>query len=423
MSITFFYPIVGRSTDYVSLYNANIDLTDIHDHVQSGQTLTQKSVDWGIVDLDEAYIYDIDWLQLGSQIVTQPFSLSTAGGTDLYYRDSDLYIRITANGFVDLIDAVNGFYGDMSDYDASCVFTNDNNTYSFLSEGVTSLQCASITTPSLENVTQLTISQNLSNDSQESLLRETGFETTNQQYFVQSFAIGSDGKMSNVRFLRDGHFAGNLPPESAENCFLQITASGYPNTAIKNFYDFSPKGGYIRCDTDSIEKVDNRPWSDSNEIIWTTGATSMQDQAYIDQDIILCGDIVKIVYPEFYNSPTPLLRTQRKPACIKCLVQLSADIPSTGGFSGENLLYAQIGIGSQDSPQVYILGYNYSVVLDPTEFQQTLQPSDIGLSVISESMIQLEYTSGITICLKHNNKLGLALTFENLYVLIQYWAI
>lgn len=129
-------PTVEVSNDYVDLYLNAFQIIDDHNHKDIGKSLSEKSIDWDIFDVDGQSLINVGFTEFES-LTSSPlptpslFYLQDVDGIDLWYKNSVASIRITRHGAVAFVPTIDGFRGNFSVGNASVPYSASTDTYTF----------------------------------------------------------------------------------------------------------------------------------------------------------------------------------------------------------------------------------------------------------------------------------------------------
>ncbi len=144
-------PFPGVSTNYVLSINSNFVIIDRHNHTNIGLSINQDSIIWEGVEFQAYPIRSVTGVSLQNQLIdpTEVRTLFTDEG-DLYYIDGTTpdanTIQITKNGSLAVIGSYNGFYGNMTAFNAAATYTETADSYTFTSDGVTTIYAKNFST-------------------------------------------------------------------------------------------------------------------------------------------------------------------------------------------------------------------------------------------------------------------------------------
>lgn len=129
-------PTIEVSLDYPELLVNALNIIDNHDHNQIGLTLSEKSITWNSWALTNKSILNINALvfnplDVSTTVINSLYFISDSTGIDLMFTNTSGNIRITSHGAVSFFQPVNGFFGNFAIANASVVFNNNDNSYTF----------------------------------------------------------------------------------------------------------------------------------------------------------------------------------------------------------------------------------------------------------------------------------------------------
>jgi len=169
-------PTVGTSITYVADYNSNWEKIDGHNHATTGNALSQSSIDWFGIPLDGAPVSDIGLLSITESTPVNGSLYVSTSNNDLYYQDyNGADIRLTQNGQISLVGSYNGFYGNLSYYNAGCVYSSSSSTYTFNSTGDTEVVCNTLTVTEDSTTNNFYITGPITIDGQEHMYYDPTF--------------------------------------------------------------------------------------------------------------------------------------------------------------------------------------------------------------------------------------------------------
>ena len=208
-------PGVGSSTDYVETINTDTYTLDDHDHVNTGASLIQDSVEWGSFDISTGYISSCGFSGFSNQTDNVEIDNTLYFKDDAYFRDgASNYVQLTSDGAVNLAGSYSGFYGNFEAYGVSVVFNDTDNVYNFLADSPPSLVFKDVDASSTSYMENIDIDTALE------------IESTTQMYFDNRFP-SEDGLSFYVN--NDGNFESiDITEDSTENTYIYGTTSLNP---------------------------------------------------------------------------------------------------------------------------------------------------------------------------------------------------
>lgn len=342
-------PVPGYSTDYTSLVDDIFETIDSHDHVDVGANLNQNSINWSDVDLQGKFLFDCDYVKLNEAVSSTAYSLFVDSG-DLYYVDGSLNsIKLTSNGQVNYIGSYSGFYGNLDLYDASCNYTDVDNTYTFDSNGTTTIVSDGLTSTDISTDT-VEMTGTLYNDAQVDMYQDTAFPGDLDGGYNYSFFVDKNGSLTSAPVTEE-NVANSFLVGGGSNDVSYIYGSGLAKTWALN-----------NANTNSRMTFTMR----SGTYIFSEGGDSTSD--YISQSA-LSPDLILAPFPGFTQTTN---RAKQKPKLVKVAVQPSTTPYYTpyGGFDATDdyTWHVQFDISWTDiagnTPIIY--GWSHQILYNPT---------------------------------------------------------
>lgn len=430
--------IPGVSENYVDNINDNLEKIDSHNHSDSGNILTQESINWDEIDFDGTYIENsslFSFFNLDDSTNIEN-SLYLKYGNFYFFDNNSNEVQLTSNGALNFLATFNGFFGDMISYDASCVYDSAENSYTFQSFSSRDTSSALLYFKDLEceniSASESIITTSFTNDTQVQMVTSGNFPGDIGTDYESTFYINNDGilKASYITsenepgsFLASGTMAvgGNIvsfmypATEYLRGNSQTLVGSkkapvNYNPTALSGTIDYI-YGGY-RADTPPT------PDSSSYGVQCIANPISILDTASIS-----------------YNFQTGV--TQARPIYMN-VVMTPSDSGIVYTFGPSGALYCEFYIKAlNNNSPLFVWGFSHNIIFAPsTEENNALDVSQLYTQIVSEGSTHTieggtnpdfpfpDYVyPHYWLCFCHNNTQGLTLTSADFKVSISFWGV
>lgn len=419
---------IGVSENYVDTINQNFQVIDSHDHVGVGNLLTQESVSWNNVDLNNAGILQsntLSFLNLSMNVSQKPCIFLKNGNYNYLDAENNL-IQLTSNGTLNVLASFNGFFGDLGSFGAYCEYNDEDANYLFDSNQTTSLYFKDLEANAL-NLKNLLILNNFTNDTQVDMITSGSFPGDLDLNQNVTFFIDSEG------VLRSAY----ITKESEPFTFLAGFSEAIGGNDVNYTYPATNfLAGLCRNLLEARRPpVDYNPQALAGSIVGIYGgyrSGSGEDPNRRSPNFgvqTISNPIRLLTNPDVlssYNFQSG--DNQARPLYMNVIMT-----PGNTGYSfqreTEGFLYCELIFPGYNDGYLYLWGYNHNIIFSPsTQEKDVLDVSQIYTQVVFEGLMDQTYGSDplppqYALCFAHNNTQGLELTNLDFKVAISMWGV